>query len=297
MVNPAYAFLEASVVVLFVIACLHAWRRGSLLEILTAAVYGLLLEEGDILIFGTYHYSPDFILRIDMVPVAIALAWAMIIYTCMRISDTFGISTRMAPIADAVWAIMLDLAFDAVAIRLGFWTWTIPLDAGFFGVPAGNFYAWLFVALSFSFFTRAIRRQSRLRAVHRFWQLAVPIVAYIGMLLALVPFFVIRNSFFPEPGGGLPVFWAVLSLFVIAVAWEMVRHKTALAVRLDWLPIILRTSFHLYFLGSLFTSGIFTTLPALLAISLGIMALEVALTLVLWSRCQSTKNIARQTAA
>ena len=59
--------------------------------------------------------------------------------------------------ADAVWAILLDLALDAVAIRLGLWTWTIRADEGWFGVPWGNFFAWLMVAFWFAFFTRIVR--------------------------------------------------------------------------------------------------------------------------------------------
>lgn len=50
------------------------------LELIGAAAFGILLEEGDELIFGTYHYSPDWVvLAIDWAPVVIGLIWALII--------------------------------------------------------------------------------------------------------------------------------------------------------------------------------------------------------------------------
>lgn len=299
MISPAYAVLETAIVILFLVACFHAWRRGPLLEVVSAAFYGLLLEEGDILLFKTYQYSSEFVLRIDRVPVSIALAWAIIIYTCMHFTDTFGITRRVAPFADAVWAIMLDLAFDAVAIRLGFWTWVIPLDKGFFGVPAGNFYAWLFVAFSFSLFTRIARHLRMVRTdlgVGSRLQMAVPFLAYFSLLLGMVPFFILKDSFFPQTGGGLEIFWAVLALFVGVVAAGVFRGRERSSLRFDWVPVLLRSSFHVYFLAALLLTGIFASLPVLLAISLGMLALEVGLVLLLWKLSRYPEEVAEAVA-
>ena len=158
--NPLYLGLEISVAVFFLVAGWLAYRRGRLplLELVSAATFGLLLEEGDQLIFGTYHYSPDFILTIDRAPLVIGLTWALIIAGAMRITDALGVRRRYAPFVDAVLAISLDLGFDAIAIRMGLWTWRgIGPSEGWFGVPAGNFYAWLFVTLAFSLLTRWLR--------------------------------------------------------------------------------------------------------------------------------------------
>ena len=139
--------------VFFLVAGWLAYRRGRLplLELVSAATFGLLLEEGDQLIFETYHYSPDFLLTIDRAPLVIGLTWALIIAGAMRITDALGVRRRYAPFVDSMLAISLDLGFDAIAIRMGLWTWRDigPTD-GWFGVPAGNFYAWLFVTLAFS---------------------------------------------------------------------------------------------------------------------------------------------------
>ncbi len=180
-----YAFLQLGVMITFVVTALRAWKhsRARFVELITAFLFGLLLEQGDIFLFGTYRYNENWILLGD-VPIAIALTWALIIAGAMNITDALGVSDAsinptkdegprtnrnvafvirhssfvvVAPMADAVWAILLDLAIDAIAIRLGLWTWTIRADQGWFGVPWGNFFAWLFVAFWFSFFTRWVR--------------------------------------------------------------------------------------------------------------------------------------------
>ena len=80
----------------------------------------------------------------------------------MRITDALGVRRRYAPVVDSVLAISLDLAFDAIAIRMGLWTWVgIDPGDGWFGVPYGNFYAWLFVTLGFSLLTRWLRDAAR----------------------------------------------------------------------------------------------------------------------------------------
>ena len=134
-----YLGLEISVAVFFLVAGWLAYRRGRLplLELVSAATFCLLLEEGDQLSFGTYHYSPDFILTIDRAPLVIGLTWALIIAGAMRITDALGVRRRYAPFVDSVLAISLDLGFDAIAIRMGLWTWRgIGPGEGWFGVPA-----------------------------------------------------------------------------------------------------------------------------------------------------------------
>ena len=79
-----------------------------ILELISAAAFGILLEEGDQLIFETYHYSSDWLLAIDRAPVVIGLTWALIIAGAMRITDALGVRRRYAPFVDAVLVVMLD---------------------------------------------------------------------------------------------------------------------------------------------------------------------------------------------
>ena len=183
--NPLYALIEIGAIVFFVIAGWLALRRGRLpfLELVSAAIFGLLLEQANQIIFETYEYSPEFALAIDRAPVVIGLTWALIIAGAMRITDALGVRRRDAPVVDSVLAIMLDLAFDAVAIRMGLWTWRdIGPEQGWFGVPAGNFYSWLFVVFGFSLFTRWLREASHRRRALEWLQLFVPLPAFAVLI-------------------------------------------------------------------------------------------------------------------
>ncbi len=276
MARLPYALIEIMMVVLFISALRFAWRSGgtrALLELLSAVPYGLLLEQGDITIFGSYAYSQLFFIKLGAVPVAIALAWALIITSCMYISDALRIPARVAPVTDAILAIILDLSFDAIAIRQGLWHWDIPLNVGYFGVPAGNFFAWLFVAFSFSAWTRLVRHWLRGRPAMSWAQLLVPIPAYLTLLTPLVPYVLL----FPGPGAGFPVFWATLAVFVLIGGLPLLRRKRVLSR--PWrMPLLPRLAMHAYFLAAGILQGIFRQVPFLLVMSLAMLAVETWLT-------------------
>jgi uncharacterized membrane protein len=272
-----FGLVELMLLVLFALSARFAYdnrgRRG-LVELASAVPFGLLLEQGDIAIFGSYAYSPGFFLRIGAVPLAIALAWAMIVTSSMFMSDRLGIPARVAPFSDAVFAILLDLSLDAVAIRQGLWHWNIPLDAGFFGVPAGNYYGWLFVAFGFSFWTRWLRAHGSVKPAHEWLQWFVAVPAYLTLLLALVPFIALQQLFFGGPTGGFPPLIITLSLF----AFVTVRSLRPPGGRqLSWwrLPLLPRLLIHGYFITAGIVLGIFVRVPALLVVSLAMLAIEL----------------------
>jgi hypothetical protein len=283
-INPVFLFLEVAASVLFVGAAVAALRRGRLpfLELISAAAFGLLLEEGDQLIFQTYHYSEDWMLVIDRAPVVIGLTWALLIAGAMRITDALGVRRWTAPFVDAVLVIMLDLAFDAVAIRMGMWTWVgIGPDQGWFGVPAGNFYAWLFVTLGFSLLSRWLRDRAAARPRLEWLQLLVPIPAFVVLLASIVPFAMIMELTSAEPGGGLWLFGLTLAAFV-AIAWRgtfgagRLAPDGAGAAIVDLrLAFFTRFSMHGFFLVALLVMGIATELPMLLVTSVGLLAADV----------------------
>ncbi|HYM50380.1 MAG TPA: carotenoid biosynthesis protein [Candidatus Limnocylindrales bacterium] len=279
MSRAPYALIEVAMVALFLLALVDAGRRGrpAVLELLSAVPFGLLLEQGDIMIFGSYAYNQAFFLKIGAVPIAIALAWAMIIRSCMGISDRAGVPAHLAPLADALLAIILDLSFDTIAIRQGLWHWNIHLDQGFFGVPAGNYYAWLFVALGFSAWTRVVRRSTRTRPSAGWLQLLVPLPAYATLLAAMIPFIALEKAFFAHPGGGFPTFGGTLILFAALSARPLIRGRARLAASSS-APLLPRLALHGYALLAGVLLGIFSHLPALLAVSLAMLGIEVWLT-------------------
>jgi hypothetical protein len=291
--NPVYLGLEIGASLFLIGAALAALRRGRLpfLELLTAAAFGILLEEGDQLIFETYHYSPDWVLTIDRAPVVIGLTWALIIAGAMRLTDALGVRRRYAPFVDAVLAISLDLAFDAIAIRMGLWTWRdIGPEQGWFGVPAGNFYAWLFVTLGFSLVTRWVRAEAGTAPRRDWWQLAAPIAAYGVLLAGLLPFIWLKPLTDDQPGGGLGLFAITLLAFVAVAAWgvwgpdRIAPDGDRTAILELRLAVLTRIAIHLFFLGGLVllaSNGRFGTgLPVLLSVALLLLAAELPLTLL-----------------
>ena len=284
--NPVFLLLEIGAAILFVVAAWLALKRGRLpfLELVSAATFGLLLEQGNQLIFETYEYSPDFVLAIDRAPVVIGLTWALIIAGAMRITDALGVRRRYAPVVDSVLAISLDLAFDAVAIRMGLWTWRdIGPEQGWFGVPAGNFWAWLFVTWSFSFVTRWLRDASHRRRALEWLQLLVPIPAFALLLLSILPFSVLKPLVDTDPGGGLPLFGVALVAFVAIAAWAVCgpdrgRPDGAAEAILDLrLAFATRLAIHVVFLAALLWLGLATDEPMLLLVALLMLAAELPL--------------------
>jgi hypothetical protein len=293
--NPIYWLLEVGAAAFFVLAAWLALRRGRLpfLELISAATFGLLLEEGDQLIFETYHYADAWVLSIDRAPLVIGLTWALIIAGAMRITDALGVRRRWAPFVDSVLAIMLDLAFDAIAIRIGLWTWRgIPAKDGWFGVPAGNFYAWLFVTWAFSFLTRWLRDRSAARPRLEWFQLVVPIPAFVLFLFCLVPFSVIRPLVDPTPGGGLLLFLVTLVAFLGVAGWGVFGRGrgtpdgSANAILDLRLAFATRIAIHCFFLAALVSLGLATSQPVILGVALALLAAELPIGILTLRRRQ-----------
>lgn len=319
-----YGFLQLGVPVTFLITAVRAWRhsRARFAELLSAFLFGLLLEQGDIFLFGTYRYNQNWVLVGD-VPIAIALTWALIIAGAMNITDALGIQDASAiksetarsegkagskvkrngvlrwvmaglpaPMADAVWAILLDLALDAVAIRLGLWTWTIRADEGWFGVPWGNFFAWLLVAFWFSLFTRWVRarRQEDKRnsgSLPSGWlQWTVPLLAFAGLIAALVPFVALENTaalpFAPDRAQIYHnevwiVFAGAFGLFVAVTWWALLQTRLAREAADHWL-LAIRLMIHLLFLAAVAATGMYLDAPLLLVVAVALLVVELVLT-------------------
>ena len=284
MVNPVFLFLEIAATLIFAGAALAALRRGRLpfLELISAAAFGLLLEESSQLIFETYNYSPDWVLVLDRAPLVIGLTWALLIAGAMRITDALGVRRWTAPFVDAALVIMLDLAFDAVAIRLGMWTWVDigPTD-GWFGVQAGNFYTWLFVTFGFSLLTRWLRDRAARRRGAEWLQLLVPIPAYAILIASIIPYAFISARTNAPTGGALWLSFVCIGLFVMVAVRGVFGTgrqppdgQTAAIVDLR-LAIFTRLSIQGFFLLALLIMGIATELPVLLVTSVVLILVDM----------------------
>ena len=291
--NPVYLLLEAGAAAFFMLAAWLALRRGRLpfLELISAAMFGLLLEEADQLITESYHYADAWILQLDRAPLVIGLTWALLIAGAMRITDALGVRRRWAPFVDSVLAIMLDLAFDAIAIRMGLWTWRgMGATDGWFGVPAGNFYAWLFVTWAFSFVSRWLRDVARSRPAIEWIQLLVPIPAFVIFLVMQVPFWIVKPLIDSTNGGGLILFLISFAGFLGAAAWGVfgpnrgIPDGSSTAILDLRLAFATRVAIHGFFLVALFALGLAAREPVILLTAVILLAAEAPLALLTHGR-------------
>lgn len=208
----------------------HAWKQGpaNLLRLLAGILFGVALELATIRQLHAYEYGRFLFMVLD-VPLCIGVAWSCILYSSMEFSDASSLPYWTRPILDGLLALNIDLALDAVAIRLGFWDWGAGLKYQYFGVPYANFWAWFWVVSSFSLGYRllawrtdwASRWLSPLTALgvglagvlgtNSFISFAVPFeshdtVVLVTLILALVFVICLRPRFYLRPVPSL-VFW------------------------------------------------------------------------------------------
>lgn len=158
----AYFILFELIIYLQAALCLHhAWKQGftHLGRLLTGVLFGILLELATIRQLHAYEYGRFLIMALD-VPFCIGVAWGCILYSAMEFSDASSLPTWTRPVLDGLFALNIDLALDAIAIRLGFWDWGQGLEFQYFGVPYANFWAWFWVVFFFSLGYRLFARRA-----------------------------------------------------------------------------------------------------------------------------------------
>jgi hypothetical protein len=246
-------------------------------ELLTAVLYALLFEELDIRLFKTYHYGVGYKLMLGHVPLVIALAWAVIIYTSMHISDCWPISGPARACGDALLVLLVDLSIDAIAIRRGYWQWTIPFNAGWFGVPADNLSAWMFVVFFFSLLGRLLRRLSAKHNVMLCLTVLVPPLAYLGLLLSLVALGTVNALLQHDENTKLYSTLAVAMSMLVVCLRGHGRSKTRSRTTLAPIIVGIRLCLHGFFILELLASGLFLTVPLLLVVALSVLLLDLAI--------------------
>lgn len=160
---PTVYFILFELIIYIQLAlCLyHAWEQGTanLLRLFAGVLFGVMLELATIRQLHAYEYGQFLIMILD-VPLCIGVAWSCIIYSAMEFSDASNLPDWARPVLDGLLALNIDLALDAVAIRLGFWGWGQGLQFQYFGVPYANFWAWFWVLFSFSFGYRLLAQRT-----------------------------------------------------------------------------------------------------------------------------------------
>lgn len=266
--DPYFLIFELMVYVLFGLSLLHAWRKGPhrIWQLAAGVLFGLLLEWATIQQLQAYVYG-RFLFMLGEVPVPVGVAWGTIIYAVRLYSDSTGLPEWARPVLDSLLALNIDLSMDAIAIRLGFWQWDMPIDIQFFGVPYANFWAWFWVVFSFSAGLRLLLG----------WKL--PLGRWIappGAVLMGVVGVLATNRLIVSLASDLVVYTSVIALTLGAALALVLALRPRLQARPYFLAAWVPAMFHLYFLAAGFAAGIFFRTPLLLPISLA-MALTAAL--------------------
>ena len=249
---------------LLFLACLwHARRQGAsrVLELMTSVVYGIVLEWMTIKQLSAYSYG-HFLIMFDGAPLAVGLGWAVIIYSGMEFVKQLKISSVARPFLVGFMALNIDVAMDAIAIRLGFWTWAIPLDAQWFGVPWGNFWAWYIVVTSFSgliYWMQTAGWRSAASPLKR-WGYAP--LAFVGSLAILAA----TNALFAYEIGRDNISGLIsmgLLLQVGALIVIIFRPSVQSGTKLDPVAFAVPLVFHIYFNVMGFIKGFYAAIPVL----------------------------------
>jgi Carotenoid biosynthesis protein len=257
-----------------------ALRRARLIELGIGVLYGLTLEILTIAQLHVYQYG-HFLIMLGPVPLAAAVGWGIILYSAIAFADSLAFPLWAAPALVGLLGLNIDLTMDAVAIRLNMWHWLdYASNQEWFGVPYANFYAWFIVLCSCS----ALLWWVRPLTVRPGWRGPLAALGALPgsvVILALLDELVVQ---YDRHGGivWLPVVIVVIGAFVV-VGWGLwvmraMAHPPAREGPLNVLiPMIVPFYFHFFFLIMLFVANIAMHLPALLGISLAMMAVSLVL--------------------
>lgn len=262
----------------------NAWK---VFELVSCVAFGMILEIGNTYLAHTYFYNENFFLQIMGVPLAIGCGWATVIYSAMLLSDQYRIPWTIRPFMDALTVLIIDFSVDAIAIRLKLWTWSIPYNQEWYGVPFENLVGWILVALVFSYTVRFIGTLNPRRVGTQLLMLFSPILEYILLtaglamfcLLAILPNQInnwgtllgfnyqpdFRILYNPEVQlWKLIILVAMVTELVHRVAMGVIKYHRGYLCHFDLVSFLVITCWHVFFLSALLTSGIYHELPYLL---------------------------------
>lgn len=202
--------LEITTPIQTVVIIFHAWTRNRAMAGLLlgpVAFYGLLLENGGILV--GYFEELNYAIYLGPLPAPLATisGWIMVYYLVVWVTwevrrclpELAGKVTCSALVATAA-AVLLDLVVDPFATAVGLWSWDKSLTAQIFGVPILNFVAWCCAVFPFTWLI--FRREKReglapgeIANSHKLWLLwRIPLVLAAAAVLFLVTMAILEGG-------------------------------------------------------------------------------------------------------
>ena len=269
MPNAYFVIFELLMLVLLALCARHAWAAGGasrVWQLLAGVGFGLLLEWATIQQLHAYSYGKFVMMLGGEVPVAIGIGWGVIIYSVRLFVDGVELPGWSKPVLAGLLGLNIDLAMDAVAIRLGFWDWGRGLGYEYFGVPYPNFWAWFWVVFSFCVGLRWLAAGDgwSARWLGPVGAIVVGVVGVLGtnwLITGPVP-----DTIQPQ------VVWGTLlaALFLVRILRPRL-HQTKSPPVVFWVPFAI----HIFYLAAGLLSGAFADAPFLLLVSLVMLALAL----------------------
>ncbi len=158
---------EFSALAQFVLLAAHAgtWftRRDWVWVFGITLLFGLILENGGIVL--GFFSEPGYLFHLPGMPapLATALGWVNVLYCA------FFAVERLLPEMGPVWkglvcaavGLSLDIPFDPVATRLGWWVWDTSLRLMIWHVPVVNFIAWFWALFPYGALYYRVRESGK----------------------------------------------------------------------------------------------------------------------------------------
>jgi hypothetical protein len=269
MPNIYFILFELLIYIQLALCLHHAWKQGTanLLRLFSGILFGVTLELATIRQLHAYKYGQFLIMILD-VPFCIGVAWSCIIYSAIEFSDASNLPDWARPVLTGLLALNIDLTLDAVAIRLGFWSWGQGLQFQYFGVPYANFWAWFWVLFSFSLGYRLFAQRTDWVGTWLSSLLAL-IVGLTGVLGA--------NAFLafiiPFIYDGVAVTMTLILALSLVITLRPRFYLTPVPSLVFWVPFLT----HSYLLGAGLASGVILEPPVLLPVSLAMIAVSLYL--------------------
>ncbi|MBI4672723.1 MAG: carotenoid biosynthesis protein [Chloroflexi bacterium] len=266
MADPYFFVFELLMLFTFALCLRHAVRAGiaAALQLGAGILFGVLLELATIRQLNAYHYG-QFTLMVLDVPLVIGVAWGCMIYSVRGFTNATSLPEWARPVLDALLVLNIDLAIDAVAIRLGMWDWGHGLEWQYLGVPYANFWAWFWVVFSFSAGLRVLVQRPGWIGKY---------LAPLGAMCIGLGGVLLTNAFI--------AFWLPRELYEITIAVVLVGALIlilALRPRLMRAPdsLMAQVSFisHGYFLAAGLISTVILQPPFLLVVSIVMFAISL----------------------
>jgi putative membrane protein len=198
-VPPVAEDLRTLALVLFSLShasYLLGWRRARFFFALSAGISWLFEQAGVATgaIYGAYHYSDRLGPKLGYVPLAIPLAWFMMIYPSYVIANLIADEQPTSHRGGLLWLVWLaflsamvmtawDLAMDPIWSGEGWWVW--EEGGAYFGVPIQNFAGWMLTTFTIYLLYRLWERRVGTRPLGPLpapW-IWMPLLAYGGQLL------------------------------------------------------------------------------------------------------------------